>query len=108
MRSATTLAALVALLGGCDRTEERSASAPGSPKYTSVQQQVVDLPSAARRGVLMRAIQDGAAPCQNVVEEERRHDRAGAPLYVARCKDGPQYAVLIAADGVAQVSRLDR
>jgi len=102
------------LMAGCEAAETNNAAAIATEAasqpagYTQTQQKVVDLPDRLRHGVLFRAILDGGAPCQGIVKDIRQPDRAGAPLYVAQCKDGPQYAVAIAPSGMAEVTRLDR
>lgn len=74
--------------------------------FSTVQQRVVDLPEESRRGVFLRAIRDGDAPCQGVTEAMRQADQGGNPVYVATCTDGPVYAIAVDRNGVAQVTRV--
>lgn len=79
-----------------------------TPATSDAQRRVANLPPGQRDGVLFRAIIDGNAPCQGVVETRRQPDVNGAPVYYARCSDGPRYGIAIDANGIAQVTRLDR
>ncbi|HEX8389280.1 MAG TPA: hypothetical protein VF636_09700 [Sphingomonas sp.] len=103
---------ILILLAACQQSPEAggnaaaaaNASAPAG--YSEVQQRVVSLPAQQRYGVLLRAIRDGNAPCQGVAEEIRQADQEGNPAYVARCTDGPVYAIVVDRNGVAQVTRV--
>lgn len=110
MRNVLTVMLGSAFLGACGAadTSNQAAQSAQPEGYSPTQQKVVDLPEKQRFGVLFRAIHDGGAPCQSVVQEVRQPDRNGVPSYVARCQDGPHYAVAIAANGMAEVTRLDR
>lgn len=110
MRSLTLLLPLGAL-AACSPAEVRNEQQPAvrtSPAaLTEVQQQVVDLPQQQRFGVFIRAIRDGGAPCQQVIQEIRQPDHQGSPLYAVRCDDGPRYAIAIDAKGIALVTKLN-
>lgn len=110
MRSAVVTACTALLsLGACTSEEVNNQVAlVAAEPDNSIQQQVVNMAAPQRYGVLLRAIRDGGAPCQGVVREERQPDRGDDPLFVAHCVDGPSYAVTIADDGVAEVTRLNR
>lgn len=107
---AIVLCPLIAL-AACGPMDSRSDQQPSRPAMpvalTTVQQRIVDLPERQRFGVLLRAIRDGGAACQEVVQGIRQPDHDGGPLYAVRCGDGPQYAIAIDAKGVAQVTRLN-
>lgn len=98
------------MLAACNQPSDTSTpanTASAEPAgFSNLQQAVVDLPEEQRLGVFLRAIRDGDAPCQGVTEATRQPDQDGRPVYVARCTDGPIYAVAISAEGVAQVTRL--
>ncbi|OAN64888.1 hypothetical protein [Sphingomonas sp. TDK1] len=101
------LAALVAC-GPAETRNDQQPSKVGAPiAMTAVQKQVVDLPERQRFVVFFRAIRDGGAPCQQVVQGIRQPDHDGSPIYAVRCDDGPQYAIAIDAQGIAQVTRLN-
>ena len=109
---ALVLCPLIALAacGSADtRNDQQPAPATATTPiaFTAVQQRVVDLPERQRFGVFLRAIRDGGAPCQEVVQGIRQPDHDGSPLYAVRCEDGPQYAIAIDAKGIAQVTRLN-
>jgi hypothetical protein len=110
MRSAVVTACVTLLsVGACTSGEANNhvaliAAEPGAP----IQEQVVQLSAPQRHAVLLRAIHDGGAPCQGVNRDERGRDRGNDPLFVTYCNDGPSYAVTIADDGVAEVTRIDR
>ncbi|PAX07026.1 hypothetical protein CKY28_13295 [Sphingomonas lenta] len=83
-----------------------AAAGPTAP--SEAQRRIRELPRGQRDAVLLRAVTDGGAPCQGVIESERRPDVNGSPVFFARCSDGPLYGVAIDVDGMARVTRLDR
>jgi hypothetical protein len=111
MRSLTLLLPPLVVLAACNPAEvrnEQQPAAPASPApFTDVQRRVVDLPQQQRFGVFLRAIRDGGAPCQQVVQEIRQPDHQGSPLFAVRCDDGPRYAIAIDAKGIALVTKLN-
>ena len=110
MRSLPLLLPLFAL-AACNPAEVRNEQQPVSQSsptaLTEVQRRVVDLPQQQRFGVFIRAIRDGGAPCQQVVQEIRQPDHQGSPLYAVRCEDGPRYAIAIDGKGIALVTKLN-
>jgi hypothetical protein len=110
MRALIALPLLLAACGEQAATTNETAtvnSAAAAPAgYSPLQQRMVDLPQRQLDGVLLRAIRDGDAPCQGVTESKRQADQDGQPLYVARCNDGPVYAITVDRQGVAVVTRV--
>lgn len=109
MRMPALLLPVLALTacGPAEVREEQSGSAGPPAAMTEVQRNVLALPERLQAGVFMRAIRDGGAPCQQVVQAQRQPDQEGSPLFAVRCDDGPQYAILIDAEGTARVTRLN-
>lgn len=85
---------------------ENTASVTAPAGFSSPQRRLIALSAAQQQGVLLRAIRDGEAPCQGVTESTRQPDQDGNPVFVARCTDGPVYALAIDRNGVAQVTRV--
>lgn len=85
---------------------ENTAAATAPAGFSPTQLRVIELPEAQQQGVFLRAIRDGDAPCQGVAESNRQADQNGNPVFVARCTDGPVYALAIDATGTAQVTRV--
>ena len=110
MRALLALALLLTACGetapATNETATATANTAAPAGYSQLQQRVVDLPQGQRDGVLLRAIRDGNAPCQGVAESLRQPDQDGQPLYVARCTDGPVYAITVDRNGTAVVTRV--
>ena len=101
-------------LAACQQTSDATGETAGENTANAVeavgdselQRRVVELPQAQQNGVFLRAIRDGNAPCQGVTESHRQPDQDGNPVFVARCADGPTYAIAVNRAGVAQVTRV--
>lgn len=98
--------ALAACQGGAEEAANDTAAATGPVGMTPIQLRVAELPPAQRNGVLLRAIRDGAAPCQGITDANRQPDQDGKPVFAARCGDGPVYVIAVDRNGIARVTRL--
>lgn len=93
--------------GPVESRNQETVSVSPAAALTEVQRRVLKLPARQQAAVFIRAIRDGGAPCQHVVQALRQPDQNGNLLFAVRCDDGPQYAILIDAKGIAQVTRLN-
>ncbi len=107
MKQTIVLAAVAVILVACGADEDgriETEVRKSVPELSELQKKVMALPTGQRDAVLFRAIVDGGAPCQGVIDSVQQDGANGAPAYVARCKDGPVYLVNIAHDGIARVT----
>jgi predicted small lipoprotein YifL len=102
----TGLAMIVALAGcgpsGPATPENVAITVPDSADY---QRQLTEMNEGARNAVFFRAVQDaGHRQCQHVRSSSHVGDEQGFPVWQATCQDGSMWKILIANDGVAQVT----
>lgn len=102
----TGLAMMVALAGcgpsGPATPENVAIEVPDSAEY---QRQLEGMNEGGRNAVFFRAIQDaGHTQCQHVQSSSHVGEEQGFPVWQATCQDGSMWKILIANDGVAQVT----
>jgi hypothetical protein len=100
------LAAMTALVGGCDdgrpaETSARPATTPisvGNPFHDGL----VKLDELQRGAALRRAIRTSKESCDRVVSSSFQQDHGNLKMWVAACQRGA-YAVFLAPNGDVQV-----
>lgn len=106
MRGVTILTAALLLAACGDDAAGGNGAASRSPAGpTAFENSVAALAPAARDAMFLRAIRDANHDCQGVTEA-KLIDRAadGSPIWLARCLDKATYAVVLRADGTAEVT----
>jgi hypothetical protein len=85
--------------GGADANQ--AATAASNEAAVNYQAAVLELSEEQRNVVMIRAIRDAGIQCQSVTGSEQI--RGEGLTYRARCADGANHVVSIAADGNGQV-----
>lgn len=92
-------------LGACQAATDQNAAQPsGTPGNTAnYAAEVVELSTAQRNAVFLRAIRDAGLDCEGVTNSERLADTASAPTWRATCDGGTAHLVQVKPDGTAVI-----
>ncbi len=111
-RSITILAAsaMACLVAGCGSNEPAAVanqSVAPQAKPGGLADKIVALSEGQRRVVILRAILDAGHQCPSVIGTRRQPQGInGLPAWSATCKDGSNWLVSFADDGMARVTGL--
>jgi hypothetical protein len=97
------LLALLLPLAACGGEAPAPAPSPTASAGGYIAQ-VKALPEGQQRGVLFRAIRDGAKACPELSSFEAAPDQDGKPVWNAVCSDGGRWRVVLSDDGTALVT----
>lgn len=104
MRTLTSLAALLTLIGCSGGEERQDAPARQATAEAGAAAQVARLDEAQRNGVLERAIRASGAACPTVGKSHRAEVRTGVTGWKAECDNGTAHLIEILSDGTAKVT----
>ena len=96
--------AALALLAACDDAPA-PREVPSTEAGEATKARIDALDPAQRDALFLRAIRDAGQECQRVEGSAHNGLHFGMPSWVARCRDGRDWLVMLRPDGSALVAR---
>jgi hypothetical protein len=103
MRQVALLVCLAAI--ACDAPDTAPAPPPPAAATGNYKARIDALDEGQRNAVMLRAIRDANQDCQAVIGSAATEVQFGMPAWVARCRDGRDWIVMLRPDGTALVAR---